>query len=403
MSASLGFGMFFALNNATLPLYLSYFTANAVLISLMGSTDSIEGVLIQPLVGSASDRLRSRLGGRRAFLLVFAPLSALFIALTPFCALLPANNRLAAMVACTVVSTALFCAASTPYRALLPDIASPSERGRLAGLSGLVMVLGQAALMLAPVSLQARFAITAAVLLGSSLITVAVVREPQARPPDAGHSSRRPGIRRTLAGLRVLKQARTLVLVGLLTGIGLGAVVPLLTISAVRLTGCSDQEAQQVFLWLMLSTAVALVPAGRLTDRLGAKPVLICGLGLIAVSALSGLWVTSLPQMAVIMAAAGIGNAAQTTSAYPLLTNLVPADEVGFYTGLQSAALSATIPFTAVAAGWLVNQGHVRAIFGFCFVFVALGIVTLLGLNVGRSAAEVAARERELREGGRQE
>jgi MFS family permease len=398
LCASLGFGMFFALNNASLPLYLRYFTANAVLISLMGSTDSIEGVLIQPLVGSASDRSRNPLGRRRPYLLLFAPLSALFIALTPCCARLTEPFRLAAMVAAIVVFTALFCAASTPYRALLADIAPPSKRGRLTGLSGLVMVLGQAALMLAPVSLEARFGITAAILLLSSLLTVALVREPEERPADSARPKRtnRTGVRQSLAGLRVLKQARILVLVGLLTGVGLGAVVPLLTISIVRLTGCSDQEAQRVFLWLMLSTAVALVPAGRLTDRVGAKPVLAGGLCLIALAALGGLRVTTLPEMTAMMLVAGVGNAAQTASAYPLLTRLVPAEEVGFYTGLQSAALSATIPLTAVAAGWLVNQGHVRAIFGFCFVLVALGISVLLRLNPGRSDEEVAVRQREL-------
>ena len=47
-----------------------------------GQHDSFEGAVIQPMVGSASDRLRTPLGRRRHFMLIFAPLSALLILLT---------------------------------------------------------------------------------------------------------------------------------------------------------------------------------------------------------------------------------------------------------------------------------------------------------------------------------
>jgi maltose/moltooligosaccharide transporter len=81
--ANFGYGAFYSLNNAIIPLFISHFTNDARLKFLMGSTHSFEGAVIQPLVGSASDRLRTRLGRRRPFILIFAPLTVLLILLVP--------------------------------------------------------------------------------------------------------------------------------------------------------------------------------------------------------------------------------------------------------------------------------------------------------------------------------
>src|ERR687886_22071 len=52
--------------------------ASDLLIGLLSSTRSIEGALIQPTVGALSDRVSTRFGRRRPFLVVGIPLSAVF-------------------------------------------------------------------------------------------------------------------------------------------------------------------------------------------------------------------------------------------------------------------------------------------------------------------------------------
>src|SRR4051794_17360256 len=76
--ASLGVGFFYGFNNATLPLILNRFTHNPLLIGLLSSTRSIEGTIVQPVVGAWSDRTWAWLGRRRPFMAVGIPLSALF-------------------------------------------------------------------------------------------------------------------------------------------------------------------------------------------------------------------------------------------------------------------------------------------------------------------------------------
>ena len=146
---------------------------------------------------------------------------------------------------------------------------------------------------------------------------------------------------------------------------------------------------------LMVATAIFVLPFGWLCDRIGPKRVLMIGLGLIVIAALNGLWVHSLLQIAAILAIAGMGNAAQSASAYPLLTRLVPRDEVGFYTGLQSTALSIAQPATAVVTGLLVDRGGYRWIFAVCGVSIGIALFVLSLVKVEQAAQEVRAREGE--------
>src|SRR3954453_1336797 len=107
--AAIGGGFFYIFNNAVLPLLLSRFTGNVLLLNLMSNTRSIEGAVIQPVVGAWSDRIWTRLGRRRPFMLVGIPLSAAFMAITPLAPTLPA------VVACIVLFSLLFNVAADPY------------------------------------------------------------------------------------------------------------------------------------------------------------------------------------------------------------------------------------------------------------------------------------------------
>ena len=60
-------GLYGAFNIFTLPLYLSQFTSNAILIGWLSSTRSFEQSIIQPLVGPpVTARTRALAGARRS-------------------------------------------------------------------------------------------------------------------------------------------------------------------------------------------------------------------------------------------------------------------------------------------------------------------------------------------------
>src|SRR4051812_32722486 len=75
---SVGTGVFYAFNNFVLPTILKSFGAPDLVIGLLSSTRSIEGAVIQPTIGALSDRIWTRFGRRRIFILIGVPLSAVF-------------------------------------------------------------------------------------------------------------------------------------------------------------------------------------------------------------------------------------------------------------------------------------------------------------------------------------
>ncbi|NIM07345.1 MAG: MFS transporter, partial [Armatimonadetes bacterium] len=100
--------------------------------------------LADPLVGYWSDRLRSRLGRRKPFLLVGAPLLALMFVLIwtpPVPGMSPING--AYITAAFAVFFFMFTVVVCPYLAMLPEITSSrAERVSLTAWQGAFNVLG---------------------------------------------------------------------------------------------------------------------------------------------------------------------------------------------------------------------------------------------------------------------
>lgn len=392
--ANLGYGMFFSFNNAALPLFLKQFTNNAIILGLLGSTHSVEGAIIQPIVGTLSDRHRSRWGRRRPFILLFMPISALFMAITPAAAALPPNVRIAALVAAIFAFTVAFNIAFDPYQALMPDITPVRQRGRVMAVWSLLGVLGQASILLIDIPITQKFYLVAAIMVVSTILACVFVPE---RPSnlDAGHDTKEKRDWRQLAhGIISLRQALKGLLVFGITGTGIGAVLPFLTLFVQKITKCSDAAAQQMFMVLMLSTAITVIPCGWIADRIGARAMLIVGLLLIGIASLCGLWVTSLTQIAIVLAIAGVGNAAQSAASYPLMTQLVPEEEIGWYTGLQTFMLSIAQPLTVIKTGQMINDGSYRAIFVVCSLCMVLSLALLVTISQQRANEEITARRR---------
>ena len=408
--ANLGYGAFYAFNNFVIPLWLKSFTGNAVLLGLMGGSHSFEGVFIQPIVGSISDRLSGPGGRRRPFMRVFIALSALFLLLAPVAGFLPPALRLTGIISCIFLFTLTFNVAMDPYQALLADITTTQQRGKVTGTwyfvgaFGQVLILALIAVLKLPLSVG--FALVGLGMLATTLLTCARTSEPLVHTPPETRRGHWDDIKLALAGLRLLKQARTYYAMFFFFGAGLGAVTPFLTLFIERITHCADNSlhpdqpnhtpALMLSVLLLASTGIGSLLFGLLVNKIGPKRLLLLSLGLIAVAAGNALWITTLPQVALIMILAGLGIGAQNASAYPLLTRLVPPKEIGFYVGLQTAAASIAGPGSVWLTGTLINHSGYRVIFAVCALFLLVAIAALSGLHEERAGAEIAQRELEI-------
>jgi maltose/moltooligosaccharide transporter len=408
--ANLGYGAFYAFNNFVLTLWIQGYTHNAVLQGLVGGSHSFEGVFIQPVIGSISDRLAGPGGRRRPFMRLFILVSAAFLLLAPAAVLLPPPLRIAGIIGCIFLFTLTFNVAIDPYQALLADITMPEQRGKVTGDWFFVGAIGQvlilillAVLLLVPklhIPLGIGFPVVSLLMLTTTLLTCARTSEPRVVPPTESPRGHLGDIGLALGGLRTLKQARLYMIMFFLYGAGVGAVTPYLTTFIKQVTGCGNSVSLALSAFLLVMTAVGSLVFGPQGDKIGFKRLLMLSMALVGIAALNALWVSSLLSVAAVLAVAGLGIGAQNASAYPLLTRLVPVKEIGFYVGLQTAAASLAGPGAVLVTGFLINHhnGHgqsgYRLIFAVCAACLLLALVAVSFLREPRAEAEVAARER---------
>jgi maltose/moltooligosaccharide transporter len=379
-AASIGTGAFFAFNNFVLPTILKGFGAPDLLTGLLSSTRSIEGVVVQPTVGAISDRIWTRFGRRRPFMLVGIPLSALFFLLAGFYA-----HTLLGLAIAVFLFSIFFNAAIDPYAALLADITPVRERGLLSGVSTGVQVLAQV-VFLVIISRAAAgdangqvpiwtYALVAAVMIVSFGATIFGIKERRDAVVHQEHHS----FREYVAAIASHTQAMRYLLTGFVYQFGINAVIPFLTLFLIEDIHQTADIAFAVAGLTMFITALSAIVSGKLAERFGSRAVLAGGWGVLVLAAIGGTLVIDLPQTIVVVILAGIGNGAATAMSWPLLTELIPPDETGVFAGLKAAADSIAIPLSIVVAAelFLPRFGY-RGIFAMLAINIAVALILLL-------------------------
>ncbi len=376
-SASIGTGAFYAFNNFVLPPILKSFGAPDLLIGLLSSTRSIEGAVIQPTVGALSDRVWTPVGRRRPFMLIGIPLSALFFVAGAFV------SSLLPLAVVIFLFSIFFNVAVDPYTALLADIVALEHRGWVSGLSTGVQLVSSVAFLIvvylatgggAGVPLWT-YVLVAGTLLISFGVTIVGVREPPVRGEQSEHIRLREYVDAVLEHRQAVRYLGTL----FVYQFGLNAILPYLVLFITEDIHQTEQVAFGLSAVLLVVTALGAVVFGRVSERIGTRAVMAIGWALLAVSAVSGVVVQDLFQVALVVVVAGVGNGAATAVSWPLLTALIPAEKTGVFAGLKAAAESVAIPLSVLVAAevFLPRFGY-RGIFAMLAINIVLALILLL-------------------------
>jgi maltose/moltooligosaccharide transporter len=388
-SGSIGTGAFYAFNNFILPPILKSFGAPDLLIGLLSSTRSIEGAVIQPTIGALSDRVWTRFGRRRPFILIGIPLSALFFIAGAYV------NSLLALAVVIFLFSIFFNIAVDPYTALLADIAPLEHRGWLSGLATGAQLVSSVAFLIviflatgngASVPLWA-YILVAIVLLLSFGVTVFGIHEQRELEDHTTGERQRLPLRVYVDAIIEQRQAVRYLGTLFVYQFGLNAILPFLVLFIVDDIHQTEQVAIALSALLLVVTAIGALVFGRWADRIGTRRVLTIGWALLSLSALAGVLITSLPETVVVVLLAGVGNGAATAVTWPLLTALIPPEKTGVFAGLKAAAESVAIPLSVlVAAQLFLPRFGYRGIFAMLAINIVLALVLLRFVHVPRAA-----------------
>ena len=359
------------------------------LLAIIMIAGAIAPIIIQPTVGVISDYTVTHWGRRKPYIVIGSLLDVVFLAGIAF------NNDFVSLVAFYFLLQVSSNFAQGPFQGYVPDLVPASQVGTASGLMGLMLTLGTiggvgiatlgGALDNVPLGILA----LGVVEVITMVVLVATVDEGRAAPKRT-----RPWrqIAMSAWGRDILQQRDVLWLL-LVRLLFLGAYnATLIAIGYFRRShGLSDDDADAtVFLATAIvgiSTAVAAIPGGRLSDRYGRRPViwaaaLIAGIGLVGVA------VAPTPELAIASwVPFGIGMGIFLSADWALMADVIPKHTAGRYMGILNAGTAMAGPVFIIVAGPvqdLVAAGFGDAAGPRVAMGVAAGFVALSALALTR-------------------
>lgn len=364
----------------------------------------IVAMVTQPIMGTLSDRMRSRWGRRIPFFLA-GTIGAIF-ALT-LVAFAPGFIFLLGGVIALQISTNTI---QGPWQALIPDQVPDRQLGLASGLKllweGTAAVVGRliAGQILAREpewgiwATTAVIAVPALVLLITLAVTVISLLTARnivpASEAPASHSARRalvPNLRELFTiDLRAYPAFGWWFLNRLLFWGALIAVGVYLLFFAIDVVGLSEAQAQgyigQVSAVLGGALLLIAIPASRIADRVPRKPLVIAAgilasAGTVVVLITRELWVITFGG-AIIGAGAGL----YLIASWALITEIVPKAEAARYLGVANIASAGGSALARVVGGTLIDAvnaaGDSRAVGYFSLYALAAGLFFLSAFAV---------------------
>jgi Na+/melibiose symporter-like transporter len=326
----------------------------------------VTAIAVQPTVGAISDYTTSRWGRRKPYIVIGGLLDIVFL-----WALASAQTYVAILIALVLLQFSSNFAQG-PFQGYVPDLVPARQVGRASALMGLMIILGGMAgagivalgyLQLQPLAPQeqvrlAFFGPTLALgLLQAATMAVLVVTV------DEGRAGPRRGDRSWLKiaastwGTDILaERSYVWLLVSRLCYLSMPGVVTAYAVFVLeRSFGLAPAEAGPLLFvtggLIAASTALAVVPAAWLSDRVGRKRVIhgAFGLAAVGVTLLAGAPLVEVALLALVPI--GLSAGAFLTVDWALMTDIIPKATTGRYMGISNVATATAGPLGLTIAG----------------------------------------------------
>jgi Na+/melibiose symporter-like transporter len=400
----LGFGFFgvsilWAIHDSYVPVFLGKdFALDASFVGAILTINTIIVFLIQPGIGSLSDRIRTPIGRRMPFILIFAPLAAIGFAILPLLVQPTLLWVFIAVLVLTIIALAMF---RTPVIALMPDITPSQFRSQA---NGLINLMGGIGAIIAFAGGAALFKMNPAYPFwaASIMLVIAVgivfwqIREPQDSAAQAVEA--RPSLIASLAKIlgEQEKSARLLLLAIFAWFIGYNAVSKFFTLYGVMALKMEANQAAFLLTFLALMFVIFAVPSGYIAAKVGRRRTILVGIALLGIlMAIIRILPPSLQTsgflLPLLLALAGIGWALININSLPMVVDIAPQTELATYTGLYYFASTSAAVLGPFIAGLLIDAlgKDYGVIFLIAPIALAFAFLFMLGVRRGERAESV--------------
>jgi maltose/moltooligosaccharide transporter len=281
----LGFGfleisIIWPIFNNYVPIFLKEeFALSATAIGFVVTWDNYLNMFIQPIVGESSDRTLTRIGRRKPWMLVGAPLAAIFLIGIPF-----ADSVIVIMFAIlfTNVAMALF---RSPTVALLGDLFPSNQRSTANGIINLLGGLGTIIEFLIGGVLYSLGRITpfvfgSVVMLAAIGVVLLFIREPEFPPEDEEKDTKQGFLSNLGEILKASDRSGLVILLAILCWfLGYNALETWISSFGKFELRIDEGMMSMLTASMELTFIIFAVPSGLLATRFGRKRVIMVGIG----------------------------------------------------------------------------------------------------------------------------
>ena len=318
---------------------------------------AVLAILIQPTVGSISDYAVTRWGRRKPFIVVGSLLDVVFLVG------IANSNTLLALGAFVMLLTFSTNIARGPFQGYVPDLVAEPQVGSASSLVGMMQILGNVTGLvlanLAAIAGNLQLALFAVAIVELVTMLSVVLRVGKGMPPKDRGGRSWVAIAAETWGTDILQERSYLWLVAsrlffLTAG---GILFAYVTAYLKNVFGMTQEEAGVTNLALIgavvLGNLVAIIPAARLSDRIGRKPVIYAACGIGAAGAAIAALAPTVPVAIAGGTLCGAANGIFLAVDWALMTDIIPRASAGRYMGMSNVA-TGSAPLFAAAIGGIV-------------------------------------------------
>ncbi|MEJ2261852.1 MAG: MFS transporter [Anaerolineales bacterium] len=384
----LGISLIWPIFNNFVPIFLKEdFALSASVIGFIMTWDNYLNMFVQPIVGERSDHTRTRIGRRKPWMLVGAPLAAIFFIAVP--AMRSAVGVMFAILF-TNIAMALFRA---PAVALLGDLFPAQQRSTANGVINLMGGLGAIAAFLIGGALYqtgriAPFVFGSVVLLAAIGVVLLFVREPKV-PQEIEQEAAGMGFVDNLSQvLRASDRSGLLILLAILCWfMGYNALETWISSFGKFSLGINEGRMAILTSGLALMFVVFAVPSGLLATRFGRKRIILIGIAGLLLLFFYGLVVSSEIMLIALLVPAGFFWALINVNSLPMVYDVGGENQIGAFTGLYYFASNIAAVAGPQVVGILIQftGDNYRIMFIFSAIFMLLAGVLMSQVREARA------------------
>lgn len=387
---------------------------NTAIVGVVMVLDNVFGVLLQPWIGTISDKTRSRFGRRMPYILIGVPIAAFLFILIPWVITIPDGFWLFFTI--LLGFNFMMAIFRSPAVAMMPDLTAPKFRSSANGLINLMGGLATIIIftlggVLSKIKLAYVFYFGAIVATASMLLLYRQVKEPRepikwmeisnsGQTKESGIDQRNEKQSSTIQNLRdVFRNPNSSGLYMFLAiffwFFAYNLIESFGAIFFGATMGLTTGTTTLILSAFLLTFILFSLPAGKIAEKYGRRKTILVGILILLITFVILAFVVhmgNLVPVILLFLIAGCGWAMININSIAIVWSLTSAEKIGAYTGLYYFFSFMAQIIGPVLGGLLFVVTDIKyAMFPFALAFFAVAGFCMTRVKAGEIAKETVA------------